>query len=320
MTVFISHSFDNKPEFANVTESLDRLKVPYWRPAEIKTGGASLRDQLRAAVQTCSVCVFIATHASVKSSWCGAELGAFWGAGTPIIVYVADSSLPEKHLPPILQGDAWERTLAVVASRAAELVSHDQSGAYTAPQPSTLVSNMNASQLEKVVTGALSLALAQAADEPAGINVETAASEATGRTLRARATVGLLGEDPEDDWKRRILWVDDHPGNNQRERKVFESFGIEFTLARSTREALSVLDERRFGAIISDMGRAEGPDEGFALLNEVRSRDLSTPFFLYTGVAARQHRLEASARGAQGVTNMAAELVDMVTAALGKAV
>ncbi|MGW6935302.1 TIR domain-containing protein [Lentzea sp. NPDC054927] len=320
MTAFISHSFDNKPEFENVTEWLDQLNVPYWRPAEIKTGSASLRDQLRAAVQTCSVCVFIATHASVKSSWCGAELGAFWGAGTPIIVYLADSSLPEKHLPPILQGDAWERKLSVVASRAAELVSHHQSGAHTAPEPSTLVSNMNASQLEKVVTGALSLALAQVADEPAGIDVETVASEATDRTLRGRAKVGLLGEDPAENWKRHILWVDDNPGNNQRERKVFESFGIEFTLARSTREALSVLDERRFGAIISDMGRVEGPEEGFTLLNEVRSRDLLTPFFLYTGASARRLRLEAAARGAQGLTSAPGELVDIVTTALGKTV
>ncbi len=29
------------------------------------------------------MCVFIATHDSVNSAWCGAELGAFWGAGTP---------------------------------------------------------------------------------------------------------------------------------------------------------------------------------------------------------------------------------------------
>jgi hypothetical protein len=42
--------------------------------------------------------VFIATPASVKSSWCQAELGAFWGAGKPIIPYVqagvSDADLP----------------------------------------------------------------------------------------------------------------------------------------------------------------------------------------------------------------------------------
>lgn len=314
MTVFISHSFDNHPEFENVAESLGRLNVPYWHPSEIKAGSASLGDQLRAAVQQCSVCLFVATYASVKSSWCGAELGAFWGKSVPIIVYLAEASLPDKALPPILQDSVWERKLSVVASRAAEL--DRQTTDHAVPQPSTLVSNMNALQLEKVVTSAISLVLAQTAKEPTNVDAGTVA----GQVLRVGATAGLLGDNGPDNWKRHILWVDDHPGNNRHEREVFESFDIEFTLATSTREALRVLGERRFGAIISDMGRAEGPQEGFALLNRVRSDGQPTPFFLYTtSGAALEHRLEASARGAQGVTSSASDLVDMVTAALGKA-
>jgi hypothetical protein len=103
MTVFISHSFDDQSEFENVTDWLDGRGIPYWKPAEIKSG-ASLRGQLRQAIGSCSVCIFVATHKSVASSWCGAELGAFWGADIPVIVYLADSSLPEEALPPILQG------------------------------------------------------------------------------------------------------------------------------------------------------------------------------------------------------------------------
>ncbi|WP_052684662.1 TIR domain-containing protein [Lentzea aerocolonigenes] len=310
MTVFISHSFDNQPEFENVTDKLDQLAVPYWHPSEIKTGSASLSDQLRAAVQQCSVCIFVATRASVKSSWCGAELGAFWGAGVPIIVYLAEASLPEQELPPILQGGVWERKLSVVASRAAELRSH---GRNISPRPSTLVSTMNAQQLEKVVTGAVSLVLAQQAKEPAQFDVESVSSQAAGRVLRAGAAVGLLRN---DEWKRRILWVDDRPENNRAERAVFESFGIQFTLATSTDQAMDVLGERRFAAIISDMGRAEGPQEGYVLLHQIRSRADSTPFFIYAGSRAPEHRLDAEARGAQGVTNNPSELVDMVTKAL----
>ena len=40
MTVFISHSFNDQPEFENVTDWLDRLDVPYWKPAEIKSGAS----------------------------------------------------------------------------------------------------------------------------------------------------------------------------------------------------------------------------------------------------------------------------------------
>ncbi len=103
----ISHSFENKPEFENVTDALQLRGVEYWNPAEIHPG-ASLREQLRAAVERCNVCIFIATRQSVDSSWCGAELGAFLGTGKPIIVYLAEASLKEDELPQIVQGDVWE--------------------------------------------------------------------------------------------------------------------------------------------------------------------------------------------------------------------
>ena len=106
MAVFISHSFDNKPEFDNIADALSQAKVPYWNPAEVKPG-SSLRDQLREAVDDCDVCVVVATHRALESSWCGAELGAFWGARKPVIVYLAESSLKNDELPPIVQGDVW---------------------------------------------------------------------------------------------------------------------------------------------------------------------------------------------------------------------
>ena len=47
MTAFISHSFENKSEFENVTDALELRGVGFWNPAEIRPG-ASLREQLRA--------------------------------------------------------------------------------------------------------------------------------------------------------------------------------------------------------------------------------------------------------------------------------
>jgi hypothetical protein len=120
MGVFISHSFENKPEFDNIADALAQAGVDYWNPADVKPG-SSLRDQLRRAVEDCSVCVLIATRRAVESSWCGSELGAFWGAGKPIIVYLAESSLTENDLPPIVQGDVWERRISRVVARAGEL-------------------------------------------------------------------------------------------------------------------------------------------------------------------------------------------------------
>ena len=49
MTVFISHSFENKPEFENIVDALNQRSISYWNPSEVKAG-ASLREQLRTAV------------------------------------------------------------------------------------------------------------------------------------------------------------------------------------------------------------------------------------------------------------------------------
>ena len=94
---------------------------------------------------------------------------------------------------------------------------------------------------------------------------------------------------------------------------LFESLGFSFVLATSTKQALNILERQRFGAVISDMGRREGPLEGYHLLQALRERDAETPFFIYAGSRAPEHVREAAERGAQGTTNVASELIDMVT-------
>lgn len=109
-----------------------------------------------------------------------------------------------------------------------------------------------------------------------------------------------------------ILWVDDRPDNNVYERRAFEAMGISFTLALSTDEALRKLSEHGFAAIISDMGRNEGPREGYVLLDKLRSVGDGTPLFIYAGSRQPEHLLEAQERGAQGCTNDSQELFMMV--------
>lgn len=114
------------------------------------------------------------------------------------------------------------------------------------------------------------------------------------------------------DWKNRILWVDDRPGNNVYERKAFEEQGLKFTLALSTSEALEILKTEKFAAIISDMGRKEGPKEGYVLLEELRSTNNSTPFIIYAGSNLPEHKQLAREKGAVGSTNRAQELFELV--------
>jgi CheY-like chemotaxis protein len=112
--------------------------------------------------------------------------------------------------------------------------------------------------------------------------------------------------------QRAILWVDDRPNNNIYERRSFEALGIDFALALSTDEALEILKRKNFSAIISDMGRKEGPTEGYALLEALRETDSETPFFIYAGSNAPEHKREATERGAQGSTNNPEELFNLV--------
>jgi CheY-like chemotaxis protein len=119
-------------------------------------------------------------------------------------------------------------------------------------------------------------------------------------------------------WRNRILWVDDRPENNVYERKAFEALGLSFSLALSTNEALEILRHNKFAAVISDMGRREGPREGYVLLEAIRREGNKTPFFIYAGSNLPEHRQEAAERGAQGSTNDPQELFELVTKAIIK--
>ena len=319
MTAFISHSFENKPEFENVTDALGLQGVAYWDPSEIRPG-ASLREQLRSAVERCRLCIFIATRTSIASSWCGAELGAFWGAGKPIIVYLAEPSLVEDELPQIVQGDVWERRLSKIADRAKEIIEQSSlNGNARQPRRDSSVAQLTVEQLEKMILGAVSLAAAGTKGEGGASSFEEVGSatlNVAGKVLAGFQASETARLEVGGDWHNKILWVDDRPDNNVFERKALESLGLEFTLALSTDEALRVLSTRRFAAIISDMGRKEGPREGYTLLEALRAMDKLTPFFIYAGSNTPQHRREAATRGAQGSTNTPSELFELVTRAL----
>jgi len=112
-----------------------------------------------------------------------------------------------------------------------------------------------------------------------------------------------------------VLWVDDHPSNNKAERAALAEHGYLVTTVKKTSQALVQLKSRNFVAIISDMGRWEGPDEGYVLLDTIRKQGIKTPYFIYAGSDEKHHVEEAYARGANGCTNKLEVLVMLVRAA-----
>lgn len=116
--------------------------------------------------------------------------------------------------------------------------------------------------------------------------------------------------------KKRILWVDDNPENNSYERKAFEAQGVEFSLALSTVQALTLIKYENYDAIISDMGRNEGREEGYLLLSELKKLNIHTPFMIYSSSNSQEHKELALERGAIGSTNMVDELFSRIMGVL----
>ena len=112
--------------------------------------------------------------------------------------------------------------------------------------------------------------------------------------------------------KKEILWVDDRPENNVYERNTLEQYGLTFTLALSTLQALHCMEHNKFALIISDMGRKEGNREGYVLLDAIRKTNKEIPFIIYADSRKQEYVNETLKRGGQGCTNSPAELIDLV--------
>lgn len=127
----------------------------------------------------------------------------------------------------------------------------------------------------------------------------------------------------------RVLWVDDRPDNNLRERAMLAGLQIEVVTARSTDEALARLqaDARAgepFDLVISDWSRP--PEAGRAalqLMQQMQQVACRLPMIVYHGEmapAGRQRRADQlAAAGALGEAVMPAELLALVQRAVDRA-
>jgi CheY-like chemotaxis protein len=171
-----------------------------------------------------------------------------------------------------------------------------------------------ASAKRKQAEAVAALAAAAAARPEPG-----ATPESTARDAREAAELVAEAVTPRILRKARratVLWVDDRPDNNLYERQSLEAIGVSFVLAKSTEEALDKMRSQRFDAIISDMGRPPDPRAGYTLLDKLRSSGNNTPFIIYAGSNAPEHKAEARKHGALGSTNRASELFEYVLSAL----
>jgi len=118
---------------------------------------------------------------------------------------------------------------------------------------------------------------------------------------------------------RKLLWVDDLPGNNDTEVATLRELGVLVTQSTHSADALQRLQAQPFHLVISDLARAETPGgrieptEGFRLLQQMRQQGLHTPLIFYTGWLPADDRRRcidvATQLGASGVTAGPRELL-----------
>jgi DNA-binding response OmpR family regulator len=98
-----------------------------------------------------------------------------------------------------------------------------------------------------------------------------------------------------------ILWVDDHPSNNELEVEEFRRRRIAVHLAKSTEDAMNLLNMNGYDLVVSDLGRGEDRLAGLRMTEALRQRGSKVPVFIYTLRAkdktgqVAQRRLVASA-------------------------
>ena len=119
----------------------------------------------------------------------------------------------------------------------------------------------------------------------------------------------------------RVLWVDDRPANNERERKLLRGHGIVFDNVVSTEEALVQLANESYDLVITDLGRRgssdQSSDAGSAFLEHAVVRR-GPPVMVYAGASAVDRRPELVRRGAVDATDSPAQLIASVLRTLGR--
>jgi hypothetical protein len=103
----------------------------------------------------------------------------------------------------------------------------------------------------------------------------------------------------------RVLWVDDHPEWNLRERQIFRMLGIEVVPVLSNDEAIDTLNERPVALVISDIDRGDG-EPGNLLPSRLHTVGVNVPVLFYVGEVDPGRDMPA---GAASLTNDPAILV-----------
>ncbi len=314
-TIFISYANKNE-SFARLAEMmLEQAGYDVWLDDQKLRAGDEWRRAIDDGITASVAILVVITPDSCESKYVTYEWAFALGSGRKVIPLLVSNSDVHPRLAALQHLDFTNKK-AMPWARLFHEIDIAEAG-QDSQTASARVGDMTPEQLQTMIAGAVSLATAttkgvgkSAAPEDisrAARNVVDVMQHAKQKTGKITSTV-----------RKQILWVDDRPDNNIYERDAFEAMGVQFTLALSTNEALGILEKEQFAAIISDMGRQEGPREGYVLLDNLRRNGDETPFFIYASSNAPKHKHEAAQHGAQGSTNHPQELFELVMGSIDR--
>lgn len=120
---------------------------------------------------------------------------------------------------------------------------------------------------------------------------------------------------------RSILWVDDFPSNNAFLVDSLREKHVDVVLSLGTEDAMEKLKYRKFGAIITDLGRIENgvdnPNAGFDLIARIKSSGDDVPILVFAGRRALEKRRALLEAGAENATNSGVDVLAFVERHLG---
>lgn len=300
MSVFISYNSKNG-DFAELAKfNLEKAGIEVWKDTLKIGAGSEWRDEIDNGLRNCDVVIVVLNQLACESPYVTYEWAFALGNGKHIIPILLEDCKVHPRI------DVWHYLDFTDGQRPWEKLI-DRIGKIKSSPSKLKVSDLTVDELEEIFSRSRSLAKETAKSEGRQVT-ETEVAGFANKIVTAKSLF-----ETNSDSANTILWVDDKPNNNVHERKALALIGFKFDLALSTRDALDLLRNNKYVAIISDMGRVEGPREGYALLKEVRKFDDKTPFFIYAGSNLPEHQREALAKGAQGSTNRSSELIDLIT-------
>jgi CheY-like chemotaxis protein len=300
MNIFLSYNSKNEDFAELVKMKLEKEDFQVWKDTSQIGIGTEWRNEIDQGLLNCNAVIVLLNQVSTKSPYVTYEWAFALGNGKTIIPILTEDCEVHPRIDVLQYLDFKEgkRPWDKLIERIKKI---KQTG------NKIKVTDLTVDELEKLLSGSKMLATENAKTEGRKIQDEDIADVAN-RIVNAKSIF-----ESQTVKNNTILWVDDRPDNNIYERQAMELIGFKFDLAHSTQEALIKFGKNQYVAIISDMGRVEGPKEGYVLLKEVRKVNKTMPYFIYAGSNLLEHKVEAQEKGAQGSTNVATELIDLVT-------